>query len=122
MTVPAAQLSHPERLPDEILVYRPTRRDIDPETGQTTAAALESRHDWQSRGACWLWCERVDIEVTWIGSVTSSGMQADLYACRHCLFHLDQRVWYAQHLRDLPRPRAHGPPTPRGRHRRSDRR
>jgi len=38
------------------------------------------------------WCGRDDVEVTWIGPVWSSGMHAALYACRACLYELDQRV------------------------------
>ncbi|MFG2312057.1 hypothetical protein ACGFS9_25825 [Streptomyces sp. NPDC048566] len=30
--------------------------------------------------------------MTWIGPVRSSGMHAALYACRACLYELDQRV------------------------------
>lgn len=48
--------------------------------------------EWLARGECWLWCGRDDVEVTWIGPVRSSGMHASLYACRACLYELDQRV------------------------------
>lgn len=113
-----AQSPRTWRLPDVIMVYRPTRRDVDPETGQTTAQALWSQHRWQP-GACWLWCERTGVEVTWIGPVSSSGMHADLYACRHCLYHLDQRVWDDQLRKSRPTPRARAPLQGRGRHRKN---
>lgn len=74
------------------VVFRPTCRDIDPVTGEPTAYALWDRHEWHARGECWLWCGRDDVEVTWIGPVRSSGMHAALYACRACLYELDQRV------------------------------
>ena len=79
-------------LPDPDVVFRPTRRDIDPVTREPTDYALWDRHEWQARGECWLWCGRDDVEVTWIGPVRSSGMHAALYACRACLYELDQRV------------------------------
>lgn len=79
-------------VPDQALVFRPTRRDVDPVTGDPTAEALWDRHDWQAHGECWLWCGRDDVEVTWIGPVRSSGMHAALHACRTCLYELDQRV------------------------------
>ncbi|MDP9950360.1 hypothetical protein J2S51_003114 [Streptomyces sp. DSM 41269] len=56
-------------LPDPDVVFRPTRRDIDPSTGEPTAHALWDRHEWQSYGECWLWCGRQKVEVTWIGPV-----------------------------------------------------
>lgn len=73
------------------LTFRPTRRDIDPESGEATAQALSDRHQWES-GDCWLWCGQLDIDVTWLGPVQSSGMHADLYGCRGCLYRLDQLV------------------------------
>ncbi|MEU6351032.1 hypothetical protein ABZ896_17115 [Streptomyces sp. NPDC047072] len=74
------------------MVFRPTRRDIDPVTRLPTESALWDRHEWLSYGECWLWCGRDDVEVTWIGAVRSSGLHAALYACRACLYELDQRV------------------------------
>ncbi|WP_098007647.1 hypothetical protein [Streptomyces sp. sk226] len=82
----------PSPLPDSDVVLRPTRRDIDPSTGEPTAHALWDRHEWQPYGECWLWCGGQDVEGTWIGPVRSSGMHASLYACRPCLYELDQRV------------------------------
>ncbi|GAA2507314.1 hypothetical protein [Streptomyces gobitricini] len=79
-------------LPDPDVVFRPTRRDIDPTTREPTEYGLWDRHEWQTRGQCWLWCGRDDVEVTWVGPVRSSGMHAALYACRACLYELDQRV------------------------------
>lgn len=77
---------------DPDVVFRPTRRDIDPVTGEPTAYTLWDRHEWHARGECWLWCGRDDVEVTWIGPVRSSDMHAALHACRACLYELDQRV------------------------------
>lgn len=84
----------PGSSPDGDVVYRPSRRDVDPVTGdpEPVAGALWDRHEWQVRGECWLWCGRDGIEVTWIGPVRSSGMHAALFACRACLYQLDQRV------------------------------
>ncbi|MCG0064875.1 MULTISPECIES: hypothetical protein [Streptomyces] len=87
------------------MVFRPTRRDIDPVTGEPTAYALWDRREWQAHGECRLWCGRDDDEVTWIGPVRSSGMHAALFACRACLYELDQRVLEAtmrQDAVDLP--------------------
>lgn len=86
--------------PDRDVVFRPTRRDIDPVTGEPTAYALRDRHEWQTHGECWLWCGRDDVEVTWIGPVRSSGMHAALFACRACLYELDQRVLEANMRQD----------------------
>ncbi|WP_432585935.1 hypothetical protein ABVG11_06850 [Streptomyces sp. HD1123-B1] len=82
------------------MAFPPNRRDIGPVTGEPTAYALWDRHEWQARGGCWLWCGRDGVEVTWIGPVRSSGMHADLYACRVCLYELDQRVVEANMRRD----------------------
>jgi hypothetical protein len=93
-------------LPAPDVEFRPTRRDIDPTTAEPTAYALWDRHDWQTDGECWLWCGRVSVEVTWIGPVQSSGMHAAVYACRACLYQLDQRVLHANIRKDagaLPR-------------------
>ncbi|MBC3989618.1 hypothetical protein H8N00_12170 [Streptomyces sp. AC563] len=89
------------RLPESGVVFRPTRRDIDPSTGEPTAHALWDRHAWEPSGRCWLWCGRPDVEVTWIGPVCSSGMHADLYSCRSCLYELDQRVLESNIRRDI---------------------
>lgn len=89
------------------LTFRPTRRDIDPETGEASAQALWDRHHW-ARGACWLWCGERDIEVTWLGPVQSSGMHADFYGCRGCLYLLDQLVLRTTLAKD----RATHSPTP----------
>ncbi|MFD8672624.1 hypothetical protein ACFV1A_06025 [Streptomyces seoulensis] len=93
----AARVARP---PDRDVVFRPTRRDIDPVTGEPTAYALWDRHEWQAHGECWLWCGRDDVEVTWIGPVRSSGMHAALFACRACLYELDQRVLEANMRQD----------------------
>lgn len=98
-------------LPDPDVVFRPTRRDIDPVTGEPTAHALWDRHAWESSGECWLWCGRHDIEVTWIGPVCSSGMHAALYSCRACLYELDQRVLASNMRQDAASPS--GSDTPR---------
>ncbi|WP_399897772.1 hypothetical protein ACGH7X_20880 [Streptomyces sp. BBFR51] len=37
-------------LPDRDVVFRPTRRDIDPVTEEPTAYALWDRHGWQEHG------------------------------------------------------------------------
>ncbi|MFJ7180479.1 hypothetical protein ACIQXA_29745 [Streptomyces massasporeus] len=39
--------------------------------------------------------------MTWLGPVCSSGMHADLYSCRSCLYELDQRVLEANIRRDI---------------------
>ncbi|MYT31782.1 MULTISPECIES: hypothetical protein [unclassified Streptomyces] len=108
-------------LPDPDVVFRPTRRDVDPATGEPATSSLWDRHQWQPQGECWLWCGRDDIEVTWIGPVRSSGMHAALYACRACLYQLDQRVLDANMRKDasaLPANRAARFPKA-GRHRRA---
>lgn len=87
-------------IPDPDVVFRPARRDIDPATRKATEYALWDRHEWQAHGECWLWCGRGDVEVTWIGTVRSSGMHAALYACRACLYELDQRVLETSTRRD----------------------
>ncbi|GAA2230092.1 hypothetical protein GCM10010104_24080 [Streptomyces indiaensis] len=74
------------------MVFRPTRRDIDPVIRKPIDYALWDRHEWQARGECWLWCGRDDVEVMWIRPVRSSGMHAALYAYRACLYEPDQRV------------------------------
>lgn len=89
----------PARLPEAGAVFRPARRDIDPATGQPEPQALWDRHDWRL-GECWLWCGRAQVDVTWIGPAQSSGMHADMYACRACLYQLDQRVLLANLRRD----------------------
>lgn len=81
----------PVRLPEADAVFRPSRRDIAPETGEPDVHALCDHHEWHL-GACWLWCAREDIEVTWLGPVQSSGLHADMFACRGCLYRLDQLV------------------------------
>ncbi len=91
------------------VVFRPTRRDIDPATGELTAYALWDRHGWEPSGECWLWCGRHGVEVTWIGPVLSSGMHAALYSCRACLYELDQRVLQANVRQDLALPQVDGP-------------
>lgn len=80
-------------LPGPDVGFRPTCRDIDPVTREPTDDALWDRHERQVRGECWLWCGCDDVEMTWIGPVRLSGMHAALYACRACLYELDQRVW-----------------------------
>ncbi|MDX2967171.1 hypothetical protein [Streptomyces acidiscabies] len=82
----------PIPLPDPDVVFRPTRRDVDPNTREFTEHALWDHHEWQAHGECWLWCGSTDIEVTWIEAVQSSGMHAAFYLCRACLYELDQRV------------------------------
>ncbi|GEM_PF-4472280 len=107
-------------LSDSDVVFRPTRRDIDPVTGEPTSYTLYDRHEWQQHDACWLWCGRNDVEVTWIGPVQSSGMHASLYACRACLYQLDQRVLETNMREDagvLPVHRTSTPPDT-GRHHR----
>ncbi|MET7718279.1 hypothetical protein [Streptomyces sp. NPDC005407] len=111
----------PTPLADPDVLFRPTRRDIDPATGEPTAYALWDRHAWQPHGECWLWCGRDDVEVTWIGPVQSSGMHAAVFACRACLYELDQRVLQANMRKDsraLPANLAPRPPDP-GDHRRT---
>ncbi|GAA0636650.1 hypothetical protein GCM10009535_11180 [Streptomyces thermocarboxydovorans] len=51
----------PVRLLEADAVFRPSRRDIDPETGEPDVHALWDRHEWHL-GAGWLWCDREDIE------------------------------------------------------------
>ncbi|MFF5649842.1 hypothetical protein ACFY8N_15595 [Streptomyces collinus] len=83
------------------MVFRPTRRDVDPVTREPIEYALWDRHEWQARGERWLRCGRNDVEVTWIGPVRSSGMHAALHACRACLYELDQRVLETNMLHDM---------------------
>lgn len=100
-------------LPDPDVAYRPTRRDVDPISGEPTAYALWDRHEWRAKGECWLWCGRDNVEVTWIGPVQSSGMHAALFSCRPCLYELDQRVLLTNMRRDQsPRPGSAGPARP----------
>ncbi|MGA5063306.1 hypothetical protein ACWGE1_00555 [Streptomyces sp. NPDC054932] len=113
------------RLSESDAVFRPSRRDIDPETGQPESRALWDRHDWQL-GTCWLWCGFIETEVTWLGPVQSSGIHADLYACRGCLYRLDQLVLLTNLRKDSPSSKtpapvgdAFNPPAGAGRHRKT---
>jgi hypothetical protein len=36
-------------------------------------------------GRCWLYCQRPDAVVTWIGPVNHNGREAPMYACQPCL-------------------------------------
>jgi hypothetical protein len=36
-------------------------------------------------GQCWLYCQRPDALVTWIGPVHHNGAHAPMYACHPCL-------------------------------------
>lgn len=40
-------------------------------------------------GACWLWCQRSDVPVWWLGPVRCEGQHAPLYACAPCTRRLD---------------------------------
>ncbi|MFD7072329.1 hypothetical protein ACFV97_34420 [Streptomyces sp. NPDC059913] len=122
MTTP---LLGPLRPSESDAVFRPTRRDVDPETGAPDVSALSDRHDWHP-GVCWLWCEPAETEVTWLGPVQSSGMHADLFACRACLYRLDQLVLTANLRKDSPGNQTPAPvgrlftaPTGAGRHRKA---
>jgi hypothetical protein len=36
-------------------------------------------------GRCWLYCQRPDAVVTWIGPVHHDGAHAPMHACARCL-------------------------------------
>lgn len=110
---------------EQDVVFRPSRRDIDPETGNPEAHALWDRHGWHL-GACWFWCAEQGVEVTWLGPIQSSGLHADMYACRRCLYRLDQLVLSVNLRKDspgtqIPAPAGSSftPPTGAGRHRKT---
>lgn len=98
-------------LPDPDVVFRPARRDLDPETGEAAAQALWDRHTWFPHGSCWLWCGRDRVDVTWLGPVQSSGSHAAMWACLACLYELDQRVLLATMRKDGTAKDASQPPT-----------
>ncbi|MGW2259618.1 hypothetical protein ACWCXE_17555 [Streptomyces sp. NPDC001780] len=43
-------------------------------------------------GACWLYCRRQNVTVSWLGPVWSSGAHAPLFACSDCITELDGLV------------------------------
>ncbi|MFJ5227424.1 hypothetical protein [Streptomyces sp. NPDC088400] len=43
-------------------------------------------------GACWLYCRREGVTVSWVGPVWSSGAHAPLFACSDCITELDGLV------------------------------
>lgn len=54
-------------------------------------AAGDGRATWVV-GDCWLWCERTDTAVLWLGPVISWGTHAPLYACDDCIGRLEEQV------------------------------
>ena len=45
-----------------------------------------------TNGSCWLWCERSEVLVLWLGPVQWEGGHAPLYACWRCLRYLETRL------------------------------
>ncbi|MFI0769232.1 hypothetical protein ACH4TQ_30730 [Streptomyces sp. NPDC021218] len=45
-----------------------------------------------TNGSCWLWCERSEVLVLWLGPVQWEGGHAPLYACRQCLRYLETKL------------------------------
>lgn len=80
-------------------------------------------------GRCWFWCGRESARVLWIGSATTLGVSADVFACTACIRILGDQIIDSQIVTDAgagelrgldlvgsPPHRSHGPPS--GRHRR----
>ncbi len=45
------------------------------------------------RGWCWFYCGHAFTDVLWLGTITSVGASAPLYACGECLARLHDAVW-----------------------------
>jgi hypothetical protein len=45
-----------------------------------------------TNGTCWLWCERSDVVVLWLGPVQWEGGHAPLYACQQCIRYLERKL------------------------------
>ncbi len=55
------------------------------------------------RGWCWFYCGHTFTDVLWLGTITSVGASAPLYACGGCLRRLHDSAWdYDDALGDLP--------------------
>jgi hypothetical protein len=54
---------------------------------------------WVTR-ECWLYCGRRGVAVLWVGSVTTPGATADVYACGPCLATLARMARAQSHGRD----------------------
>lgn len=56
------------------------------------------------QGDCWLWCQRRNVAVMWIGPATVAGLSAPMYGCDPCIRQLGERVWLAnlRHDNSLP--------------------
>ncbi|MCE7079809.1 hypothetical protein [Streptomyces sp. ST2-7A] len=46
---------------------------------------------WHS-GTCWLWCDRDELPVQWLGTVEHGPLRVPLTACRECTDRLTERV------------------------------
>ncbi|MGW8847791.1 hypothetical protein ACWGNE_08415 [Streptomyces xiamenensis] len=56
-----------------------------------------------THGHCWWWCGHRYTLVLWLGTVTSAGQHAPVYACRTCLAQLHHAVLdYSEALFDAP--------------------
>ncbi|UWM52052.1 hypothetical protein N0X72_25230 [Streptomyces carpaticus] len=54
-------------------------------------------------GHCWWWCGHRYTLVLWLGTVSSAGQHAPVYACRTCLAQLHHAVLdYSEALLDAP--------------------
>ncbi|MCF6523782.1 hypothetical protein [Streptomyces sp. JJ36] len=55
-------------------------------------------------GECWLYCERQDVPVTWVGPAQWLGQHAPVYACAPCLQRLTAKVRAYLLHKDAPAP------------------
>ncbi|MEE4599155.1 hypothetical protein V2J94_46370 [Streptomyces sp. DSM 41524] len=49
------------------------------------------RRQWTT-GNCWLWCERAELPVLWLGPVLWEGGNAPLHACEGCIRRLESKI------------------------------
>lgn len=50
------------------------------------------QREWTT-GSCWLYCERDNVPVLWLGPVQEDGCTAHLFACRDCVARLRAKLW-----------------------------
>ncbi|WP_199840446.1 hypothetical protein [Streptomyces sp. AS58] len=75
-------------------------RDVWPLIAQT-----DDGNQWVT-DVCWLYYRRAGARVLWVGSVTTPGATADVYACGPCIAELDHMVRIQSHRRDRVAARA----------------
>ncbi|WP_321162668.1 hypothetical protein [Streptomyces sp. SHP 1-2] len=60
-------------------------------SGYVKPQQLWQRFEWIS-GSCFR-CERLDVEVTVIGSIAVGNVEVEIHACRKYVFRLEQLHW-----------------------------